>query len=206
MKSYAPRNSLLNRKRTVSSGRAYMLVATASLLAGVGLLLLSGCDSSGDSGQMPKQRPADLTITYDWRAGSMPPPYHYEYTITIGPGATGKVQYIPDYPGEKVPTWTETFTPTDEQLDKLYTLMMEKGVFGNTLRAKTNPPVGGSIEWVSISGGGKQVSIPKFPEGTGADQVEEVYSAVKAVVPQPTWDKLEAQREAYEAEYEKSHK
>ena len=27
---------------------------------------------------IPADRPADFTVTYDWREGSLPPPYHYE--------------------------------------------------------------------------------------------------------------------------------
>src|SRR4051812_20811553 len=39
----------------------------------------------------PAQRPADFSLTYDWRAGSMPPPFHYEYTVSISPDGEGKV-------------------------------------------------------------------------------------------------------------------
>src|SRR5690242_18655655 len=35
--------------------------------------------------------PVDLALTYEYRAGSMPPPYHDEYTVTIGPGPNGNV-------------------------------------------------------------------------------------------------------------------
>ena len=35
--------------------------------------------------------PADLSILYECRAGSMPPPHYYEYSIRIGPGLQGEV-------------------------------------------------------------------------------------------------------------------
>src|SRR5689334_8576201 len=63
--------------------------------------------------------PVDLALTYEYRAGSMPPPYHDEYTVTIGPGPNGSVVYRPDYPSDTTPTWTVPLTVTVTQLDSL---------------------------------------------------------------------------------------
>ena len=67
--------------------------------------------------------PKDLTLQYDWGAGSMPPPYHYEYTIRIGPGLQGEIVFYPDYPGQGTPVWTEPFDADQEALDALYALV-----------------------------------------------------------------------------------
>src|SRR5690554_3169233 len=53
--------------------------------------------------------PADFQIEYEWHEGSLPPPYHYEYTIRIGPGAQGEIVFLPDYPSDDTPVWTEPF-------------------------------------------------------------------------------------------------
>ncbi|HUT36408.1 MAG TPA: hypothetical protein VNE39_23175 [Planctomycetota bacterium] len=52
-------------------------------------------------------RPADFGFRYDWREGSLPPPYHYEYTISVSPEGEGTIVFRPDYPEHDVPAWEE---------------------------------------------------------------------------------------------------
>ena len=66
-----------------------------------------------------QSRPEDFTLQYDWCAGSMPPPYHYEYTIRIGPDLQGEIVFHPDYPGLGAPEWIESFDVAEESLDVL---------------------------------------------------------------------------------------
>lgn len=198
--------------------RGAHLVAVISLAA-VAILTLSSCGGSGDQSAtptppsivtptvpatpvdnttpLPQQRPADFTVTYEWRAGSMPPPYHYEYTVIVGPGTEGKVVYSPNYPSDNVPIWTETFPVTGEQLDNLYDLVLAKKIFTTNWQQMQNFPVGGSVEWADISAGGKQVSIPSFPQSPTDVAAGYIYGAARRLVPQATWDKLEAQRKEY---------
>jgi hypothetical protein len=158
---------------------------------------------SGNLTPIPQQRPADFTVTYLWREGSMPPPFHYEYTISIGPGDQGKIEYTPDYPSEKVPTWIETFSPTSEELDNLYSLILNRKVFSIEWKEMSNFPVGGSSERAEISAGGKQILLPRFPESPNDAVASDLYSAIRALVPQAIWDKLDAQRKAYADNYGK---
>ena len=127
----------------------------------------------------------------------MPPPFHYEYTVIIGPGTEGKVVYRPDYPSDKVPTWTETFPVTVEQLDSLYDLALAQNIFSTNWRQAQNIPVGGSVEWADISADGKHVSIPSFPQSPTDVAAGEIFGAARALVPKAAWDKLEAQRTEY---------
>src|SRR5581483_4503008 len=75
-----------------------------------------------------RTRPDDFALEYRWREASLPPPYHYEYTITIKPTGHGEIVMIPDYPNvmvphypvQTIPRWTETFALQSKQLDQLY--------------------------------------------------------------------------------------
>src|SRR5687768_17207155 len=93
-----------------------MPIRAAMVMVAAGMLLTSACDAPNDRTSTPTIRteveptataqregkmaayPADLRVEYDWRAGTMPPPHHYEYTVSIGPGTQGKVVFWPDYP------------------------------------------------------------------------------------------------------------
>lgn len=146
-----------------------------------------------------KPRPKDLTLQYDWCAGSMPPPYHYEYTVHIGPGLQGEVVFYPDYPGQGTPVWTEPFDVDQEALDALYALVEER-VLGREGVKIEDGAVGGSLEWMSGTVDGQSFRVPSRVEGEEA--LEPVYAAIKALVPDATWTQLRARREQYERDYE----
>jgi hypothetical protein len=129
----------------------------------------------------------------------MPPPYHYEYTIRIGPGLQGEIVFYPDYPGQGTPVWTEPFDADQEALDALYALVEER-VLGRDWIKVDDGAVGGSLEWMSGMVDGQRFHVPSRVEGEEA--LEPVYAAVKALVSDAIWAKLRAQREQYEQDYE----
>ena len=145
--------------------------------------------------------PADFSVTYEWRAGSMPPPYHYEYTVKVTQDGAGTVVYIPDYPSDKVPTWTETFTLTPDQVSALYKLVVDRRLLRN-LREAGDPPVGGSVQWAEITANGKTYELPREIAGPDRQDANALYDYMRdTVVPKAVWDKLEAQRQEYEDNY-----
>jgi hypothetical protein len=152
-------------------------------------------------GDKMKPQPPDFSVSYEWRAGSMPPPYHYEYSIRIGPGAQGQVVYRPDYPSDEVPTWTEPITVTGQQLADLYALVMDRKLLRENWGKVENPPVGGSVHWAEITASGKTYEVPGQLQGFQQNAADTLYEAVKGLVPQETWDALEAKREQYVEDY-----
>ncbi len=161
--------------------------------------LLGGCTSAN----VPDTRPADFRVVYEWTEGSLPPPHHYEYTITITPEGHGQVVMVPDYAASQPPTWTETFAPTPAELDTLYRVLREQGVFITSWRAQDDPPIGGSSQTVTVRAHGRQVVIPAFVAASQATAAEQVDAGVRAIVPQALWDKLESQRKQYVEEHQK---
>jgi hypothetical protein len=152
------------------------------------LLILAGC--SGGGGPFTK-------VEYSWRAGSMPPPHHYEIDITLGSDGQGQIVYRPDY--SKTPEWKETFTAAAGDVDKLQRLMADVGVFSKTWSEQKSPPVGGNYEWMAVTVGAEVRKTPSHPTHPG--RLGEVHEAIRALVPKALWDGLTAKRDEYVKNY-----
>lgn len=144
-------------------------------------------------------RPADLTLRYEWNEGTMPPPYYYEYTIRIGPGTTGEIVFLPDYSIHQPPVWTERFPVEEAALDRLYALLLEKGILSRSWAERERMPVGGSTEWLEVTAHGRQVKISSRIEDVEA--VAELYAAIRALVPAPIWQSLHARRAEFQRRF-----
>jgi len=90
-------------------------IALLRLLPAMGLLLLTACNSGAGAGP-----PADFSLRYAWREGSLPPPYHYAYRITLAADGSGAMQLVPDYPGPDVPVWDVPFTRSAAEVAQLH--------------------------------------------------------------------------------------
>jgi hypothetical protein len=171
-------------------------VAGASVLLG-SALLVSAAPRSGSKAPSAKA----MQVRYTWRAGSVPPPYHYSYTIALGPGARGQMWLRPAYEGGSDPVYTEKFAVAPAAMQKLRATMISRGVFSRKWEeaGPRERPVGGPTESLKVSASGREWSLPTFPQGEGADEdAQAVRAAVNAVVPAKTRARLMAKRDAYE--------
>jgi hypothetical protein len=150
--------------------------------------------------------PADLTLTYDYRAGSMPPPYHDEYTVTIGPGPGVQVVYRPDYPSDTTPTWTASFTLTVAELDDLYAFLSTHNLLRTNWHTTLSPAVGGSVRWATYTANDITYSIPKDLDLTETQDPNALYIYVTdELVPQSIWISFATQRTEYQQDYTKTY-
>jgi hypothetical protein len=176
-----------------------------TLLAGCSMTLpTSGADGAREPTGRAKgdqTRPDDFHITYEWQEGSLPPPHHYEYTITISPTGQGQIVMIPDYSMNEPPTWTETFTASVEEMDALYSTLVANGLLTRRWRAQDSPPVGGSSQSVTVLVRDRQIVIPSFVLSAQESSAAAIHAAIEAFVPQAIWNKLDAQREQYVQEH-----
>jgi hypothetical protein len=147
-------------------------------------------------------RPADFSLLYNWYEGSLPPPYHYEYSLAIGPDGAGTLTLIPDYPGPDVPVWTETFALTPADLDALYANLVALGAFSTEWEEEEGPPVGGSHDTLALTAHGQTVTIPSFVVSEQSGTQGEISAVVNGLVPPAAWATLDAQREEYVREHE----
>jgi hypothetical protein len=146
-----------------------------------------------------RSRPADFALRYEWHAGTMPPPGHYEYTIQAGPDLRGEVVFVPDYPQHNPPIWSEEFTVQEDIWNRLYALLVRKGVLRKPWPEMDRRSVGGSLAWLEVTAQGQSFQVSNQVQG--AEKLAEVFTAVRALVPEATWQKLLAQRDEFEQRY-----
>jgi hypothetical protein len=146
-------------------------------------------------------RPEDFSVLYEWQEGSLPPPYHYEMAMRISPDGQGEVTLVPDYPSGQVPVFSEPFPVSARALDGLFRLMIENGLLETSWQAQEDPPVGGEVEWLTVTAGGRQVEIPAFVLPEQQSQVKAMAEALRALVPAETWERLQILKDKYIHEY-----
>ncbi|MFV9507170.1 MAG: hypothetical protein AB4911_21680 [Oscillochloridaceae bacterium umkhey_bin13] len=158
-------------------------------------ILLAGCGSSASQGA-----PNDLLITYQWRDGTVPPPYHYQYTIQIQADGQGTIVMIPGYSADDAPTWTEPFTLSQAELDQLYATMVAQGLHREPWRSEELPPIGGSSANLTVVANGRTTEIPSFPIERQQAQAQAIMDAVRNSVPLAIFTDLMQRREQFIAE------
>jgi hypothetical protein len=176
----------------------------------VPLFLLFSCSREGDtspvepqSTPIPREKPADFQLTYAWEVGSLPPPYFYEYTITLGPAAEGVIRFGAGYPGADRAEWEETFALGAADLMLLFEALTAAGAFTDAWRQREDIPVGGSAGRLSITADGVQYKIPSFiADEEQARAMDEIYARIDRLVPAALWEILYARQAQYELAHE----
>lgn len=156
------------------------------------------------SSNVDQKMPADFKVLYNWEAGSMPPPAHYEYSIEINGSGEGVIAYSPDYEGAGTPKWVEKFTTERSAVESLFKLMRGKKAFTRTWELQKKHIVGGDYAFLKAMAFGKESKIPSHLEDP--KDSDEIYDAIGRLVPQPIWDKLQKQRKQYQEDYRKKYK
>lgn len=142
-------------------------------------------------------KPGDFGVEYEWREGSLPPPYHYEYTVIIKPSSQSEIVLTPDYPSTTVPKWTEYFKVEEQGLNDLYRVMAENGLFTRKWRQLDAAPVGGSTQTLVVTAQGKRIKIGDYLVSKQQVSAKVMYAAVQALVPKEIWERLQARRQQY---------
>jgi hypothetical protein len=162
------------------------------------LLLTAPFIGCGDDDAVPADLPDDFFVEYSWFEGSVAPPYHYSYDIEVHRDGSGTIRFRPDY-GDST-EWAESFSVSEEDLDRLYALMIDQQILGRSWEEDPEPPVGGPVARMDVVAGGVTTEVPADPLGP-ASRLEPVYEAMDDLVPQALWDDLEARRQTFMDEY-----
>ncbi len=172
-----------------------MFLKSASLF-GLLAVLIAGC------GPATNIRPNDFSIDYQWSNGPVAPAYQYGYHIIIEPDGHGKVVMTFGYPAEEASTWTETFIVQQAKLDELYTILVQNGLYREDWQREQSPPGSGS-ESVVVTSRGKQIHLSSEVISIQRLTTAAMYSAIRALVPEAIWTKLEDQHKEYVKAHEK---
>lgn len=167
-------------------------------MTGTVAVWLMGAAAAGGVRSAVNPCPPDLHVQYEWRAGPLPPPYHYEVTIEIRGSGEGVIVMIPDYPTDQAPVWTETFSIAREALDQFCAKLAAEGLWTEPWRSLDEPLLGGSSESLTVTGHSRTVSVPPFPAHDQKARAAAIVGAVKGLVPKSLWEKLDGQRQQYQ--------
>ncbi|MGD9212915.1 MAG: hypothetical protein PVI90_19175 [Desulfobacteraceae bacterium] len=160
--------------------------------------IMVGCSFWGVSfAATDGSRPSDFSISYQFTSGSVPPPYYYEYTISVTSSGQGEIVLTPDHAGESVPQWTQSFELNSQALDEIYNLLVSEEAFTSNWQQPTKPRLGAPSEVVQITSQGEQLQIPAQVIKNQMRSKDKVTKAIKALVPDTVWSTLKSQHNAY---------
>jgi hypothetical protein len=143
------------------------------------------------------ERPADFAIAYHWSRGSVPPPYHYEYSIEVAPSGRGKMVMQPGY--DEHERWPVEFDVSPEELDRIYRLMVRNDLFTANWTRKSGPQrSGGTSQTLDVEAGGRGFAVPSDLAADLRDRADAICEAVRKLVPKEVWDSLVSRHDKYE--------
>ncbi|MGH3864273.1 hypothetical protein [Actinokineospora sp.] len=163
-----------------------------ALLIALVLVLTAGC-SEGP----PSDPPADFAGTFIYTKGSVPPRYHYEWTLTFT-ATDATVSWRPGY-DDATPPWTTTTPITPEARATFYRTLRDAGAFQAT-STNRDGAVGGSTGSLSLTADGQTYGSPRL--GTNRDNhdlLEAIHDAAVDLLPAMVWDEFERKQKDWGA-------
>ncbi len=140
-------------------------------------------------------------LTFHWQEGSLPPPNHYAYKISLSADGAGRITFWPDYPGPGTPEWTEDVSFPVDQWQALEAMIAEHELARLVWPAPgMTMSVGGSLSSLDMDYGGARYDIPTF--AIDEEGVREFYTLIKSLLPDITWASLRERHETYQESYD----
>ncbi len=150
------------------------------------------------------------SIQYSYSSGPLPPPYHFNYDITVNSDCTAALSYRLGY--EDSQPLNYTFTVPKEKLKLLNEKIAASQIASGKIEAvpENKHPVGGSLENAKLvvtksnpdlDQPPKAFESPYFPEEKYKKNLDDLYAFIKSLVPQSTWDDINAKKTEYESKH-----
>jgi len=141
-------------------------------------------------------------LEYYYNVGSLPPPYHYSYTITIDKDGKGNLNYIGGYTSTEKNTSEYTFELSKEELKKLKKEIKKSDILNLDIKQRPNEeiPDGGHSDGLQIFGkddDGKFKSIksiPSYPDLKYEKVLEKLYDTIRKCVSENIWKEIELKK------------
>lgn len=150
-------------------------------------------------------------LSYYFSNGSLPPPYHYSFEITVNTGATGVIVYYPGY--AKDSTWVYNFEISESGIKKIDEAIIRSNVLNDKIPELPNEkiPDGGSSQNLTITlpqdpnldQVPTRIITPYYPEESYKEMLEGIYSVIKEAVPKNIWDEINTKKEEYQKSRDK---
>jgi hypothetical protein len=127
--------------------------------------------------------PEDFAFRFRWQMGSVPPPYYYEYTITVTADGTGSIELLPDYPQNHPQKRNSTLRLTKTILTNLFEEMQSAGLFEKISLEVESNWTGGSQATLDVHAWDKDFHIPYSISSIDAQRMEPVFLAIQELIP-----------------------
>jgi hypothetical protein len=159
-------------------------------------VFLSSCAGMSDT------YPGDFSLVLEWDTGALPPEYHYQYTITIGPGPQGEFVYHPGYEVTAESTWITSFEITETDLQSLFDYLKENNILRNQWQSG-QPLMGGQGTIITITAFDQQYLVPSVSAVSQSERglVEQTIEVIRAFVPEHIWTEMEQRQTDYESSF-----
>jgi len=161
----------------------------------------SGCYSE------KKEIPADFSLTYQWDSGSLPPQYHYTYTIQLDAQGNGIFTHQSSYEGEGAPPpWVIDFQVEQGKIQQLYKLILDKDLLRSGWE-EGDLLLGAQYRILQIVENGRVYQVPSDASMRESDRkaVGIVYEQIESFVSATIWEEMNRRQEEYESPTITSH-
>ncbi len=162
----------------------------------ISLLVLASCN------QLPSETAQDFSVTFGWNTGTLPPQYTYAYTVILGPGTRGKLEYQPGYWDDNAQIWSVEFPVDGQQMHDLYQYLYNQKMFRREWK-EGELMEGGSGTSLILKAYGEQYDIPSLSnlESSEYARVDAAMEIIRTLVPQTIWDEMDARQKEWEVNY-----
>lgn len=141
-------------------------------------------------------------LEYYYNVGSLPPPYHYSYTVTIDKDGKGNLKYLGGYESTDKNTSEYTFELSTGELKKLRKEIKNSGILNLDIEQRPGEkiPDGGhsdNLQIYSKDDDGKLQcikSIPSYPDLKYENILNKLYETIKKSVPENIWKEVESKK------------
>ncbi|HEY5125544.1 MAG TPA: hypothetical protein VIK14_17585 [Ignavibacteria bacterium] len=143
---------------------------------------------------------------YYFNVGSLPPPYHYSYTITLSTDGAGELVYTKGYTYDDKNTSRYSFELSKEKLKNLKNAVKESDVLNLDIETLPNEeiPDGGHSDELKIYGvendgvSGDVIllkTVPMYPELKYETILNTLYKVIENSVPDDIWKEVNSKRD-----------
>lgn len=135
-------------------------------------------------------------LVYYYNVGSLPPPYHYSYTIAITNSGVVDFEYLSGYVKTDSNVKKFNFTLSSSELKSLKKAVKESNILNLDIGMRPNDeiPDGGHSESLEVfdRDGEKISSVPSYPELKYQKKLDKLYKSIQSCVPENIWNEVRA--------------
>lgn len=124
--------------------------------------------------------PKSLVIRYRFHNGSLPPPDHYEYILTLKAPNKGNILFYPDYPSENVQPTEIEFTFEFQKLQELHACLHDFGLLHNNWNRDETKITGGEMRSMEIVAENEIFAIPA--DSVDVPGLQKIYETVEKFI------------------------